>query len=486
KRTYINISGKSLCGLDAAEEYVFETKEVGRKLEKDNDENILQEEVARVKAFPKSAQSAPHLSGHRQSSSYQLVISDEIGADGTPAMTDTASSSGNNNSNTNQLPLSGTGAGVNRTSPRTLTSGSQPVTLQPKKANSSHDVGATTEMSKKTALTGEDNNTVKSTSSANDSAVTTLSLNPYGSLNRSVHFFPFANTISNSPKTTPRQAAVDASKMRQVSTRSDMTTSHYSRYGEALEEEVEFGWFIFLLQSFFYTYVTNIRIYRAGGVGNNDKAFESFTTSPETTARDRANSREPVENLRYSSAPLLPSEPLKDNLSEKQSPEKRWSLIKGNEEKSAVDTPKEIPVMEHEKSNYLSVVTKHRESWSGTSSKSKPRSVLRSLSIFFFPQNYTTLPSQKAFTDFINRHGPIEEINENMSEDLVLMILDALDACLLSVLKNMRKPFARFQMTAHEKLKADDFYRSINNKNYPLFFNNFAKVSKDKAKMKCN
>ncbi|ETO15697.1 hypothetical protein RFI_21666 [Reticulomyxa filosa] len=120
-------------------------------------------------------------------------------------------------------------------------------------------------------------------------------------------------------------------------------------------------------------------------------------------------------------------------------------LLRTNEEKT-LEPPKYNIGIEAEKVHHLSILAKARESWSGTITKTKRRSVMRSLSIFLFPGTLTITPSHKALLDY---QAQSIKNSENMPDELVQRILDALDACLLSVFRNMRKPFSRFRMTAN-------------------------------------
>ncbi|ETO19502.1 hypothetical protein RFI_17728 [Reticulomyxa filosa] len=104
----------------------------------------------------------------------------------------------------------------------------------------------------------------------------------------------------------------------------------------------------------------------------------------------------------------------------------------------------DLPQTTSEEDNEKGTITKERESSRATITKIKRRPLMRSLSIFFFPNTLRVSPLQKAAANFKNKsHTQTTDV----SEDLALMMLNALDRCLLFVFKNLRKPFKRFIRT---------------------------------------
>ncbi|ETO06616.1 hypothetical protein RFI_30778, partial [Reticulomyxa filosa] len=285
--------------------------------------------------------------------------------------------------------------------------------------------------------------------------------------------FSSVQASMQSPRPFALQAPPDTATLRQPSTRSDATTttSYQSRFGDSLERELKFGYLnvplnlpIIIFKFFFFfffficllndtfknlnisyihihicIYVEYVYVHMyTGGIEHPDPV-DDF--QPNKLSKDSpVNGIEVKAHLQRSSATQM-SQHLREVSKDKHhvSREKHRSSEVRIVDDKALSTPK------GEKSRHLSVLTKPRESWSGTMTKTKQRSVMRSLSIFLFPGNFSMIPSQKVLLDYQNRP---KAITEDMADELVHRILDALDGCLLAVFRNMRKPFHRFRNTA--------------------------------------
>ncbi|ETO02800.1 hypothetical protein RFI_34616 [Reticulomyxa filosa] len=253
-------------------------------------------------------------------------------------------------------------------------------------------------------------------------------LSQHANANKTVSFAPLPRVSlrQEDNPASPRHEG-NPTSVRQESVRSEEAFSHRSRFAEALEEELQHGTLSFGFNNinvYVFALVTTKHIHSLYTFGLCFWAiFCSIVFNAEKNNGVSANPNVSYTKLHLPRISTTRALPNRDELKEKPQ-----------------DAETELDKMLH-----LNVATKRKQSSSRTATRINYQNAVRSLSIFFFPGNMTISPLQKAMSDYQNKN---KNFDEALPETVVLSILDALDGCLLSVFKNMRKPFQRFLATA--------------------------------------